>query len=266
VYRYLATSPQGFLQQLAVCYLKNHYFFYVMGQIREERDPLPIDRQILERYGIEMSKWGRYRRRLHGMASLQYLRYKRSFIILATNGQHRFFEAEGKVIRDAREVPIRFWRHSVSYRGGHPHVRIEQAEFSALKAYFSQVATRRPARELRQELWNLPFEPYAPVRTQLAGLLRELNRLRGAAGLSQLSPSCLRARRRVCLPFAPVPEMVEADKEVVTEVSSSSKELIPGELAPAGDHGHLRNSGRQGYTGHAARNGSGQRWRATRQG
>jgi hypothetical protein len=207
----LTTSPRGFLQQLAVCYLKNHYFFYVMGNVRPGKDPLAVDRQVLDRYGIAVSRWARYRRRQTGSASLQYLRHDRAFIILATAGRHSFFEAERAAIRDARRTPIRFWGHAVSYRGGHPHVRIERYEFSCLRAYFIQAATRRTAQELRRQLGELPYEPYAPVRGQLRGLLGEVNRKRRAAGLSEIDSSCLRARRRVCLPFGPVPAAAEED-------------------------------------------------------
>ena len=48
MYRCEANSLAGFIQQLAVCYLKNRYFFYVMGCVREGKDPLA---------GIDMSRY-----------------------------------------------------------------------------------------------------------------------------------------------------------------------------------------------------------------
>ena len=201
MYRYLATSEEGFLQQLAVCYLRNRYWFYVTGTIPENKDPCAIDEKILGRYGIAMSKWGRYRRKKTGTANLQYLRLGRFFIILATAGNHRFFDEEREVIRDARETPVRFRDYSLSYRDGHPHVRIERETYEEMKAYFVGVAAKRPADVLAAEIAALPFERYAPVRKQLWELLRLVNRARSAAHLAALPESCVRARRKPCRPF-----------------------------------------------------------------
>lgn len=204
VYRHEATSVEGFVQQLAVCYLKNQYWFYVMGVIREAKDPSEVDAQILGRYGIARSKHVRYRNKARGEANLQYLRYGRMYLILATLGRHPFFTREAQAIRDAREVPIKFRGYSISYRGGHPSVRIEPEEFRNLKAYFRGIATTRTKRVLWEELRALPFEPYAPVRGQLFGLLGEVNRLRKAAGREPIDHSAVRFRRRICRPFEPV--------------------------------------------------------------
>src|SRR5262245_58080496 len=121
-YRYEATSVAGFIQQLAISYLANGYFFYVMGHIPDAKDPRATDKRILEKYGIAASKFVRYRRKGAGRANLQYLRHDRTFLILATHGAHAFFEAEASNIRDARRVPIKFKGYAVSYRGGHPSV------------------------------------------------------------------------------------------------------------------------------------------------
>ncbi len=203
-YRSVATSIEGFVQQVAVCYLKNHYWFYVAGFIRAGRDPLEVDRQIIERYGIALSKWGRFRRRQTGAASLQYIRFERTFLILATPGKHPFLERERGAIRDAREEPIKFAGYALGFRGGHASVRIEREQFKLLKAHFCEVATKRRVGELRDALRNLPFEPYAPVRNQLYGLLREVNRTRGRAGLPPIPENCFRRWRRSVKPFDPV--------------------------------------------------------------
>jgi len=38
-YRCEATSVTGFIQQLAVGYVRHGYFFYVVGQVPEGKDP-----------------------------------------------------------------------------------------------------------------------------------------------------------------------------------------------------------------------------------
>src|SRR3954451_392996 len=71
-YRYEATTVSGFIQQLAVSYLANGYFFYVMGHIPEGKDPCATDKRIIDKYGIAVSKFIRYRRKENGRANLQY--------------------------------------------------------------------------------------------------------------------------------------------------------------------------------------------------
>ena len=197
MYHAEATSIAAFVQHLAVSYLANGYWFYVRGVIPGNKDPRVVDAKLVDRYRIDISKWARVRRKRAGLANLQYLRFERTFLLLATHGVHRFFEEEKPTIRDARRVPIRFRGYSISYRGGHAHVRIAQERFQELKSYFTELATRRPKEVLEEELGRIPFEPYAPVRRQLLTLLRAVNRARKEQGLASVERSCFRFKRRI---------------------------------------------------------------------
>ena len=159
MYRAEATSIAAFVQRLAVSYLVNGYWFYVAGRIPGDKDPLAVDTKLVERYRIDISKWARVRRKHAGLANLHYLRFERTFLLLATHGQHRFFEEEKNTLRDARRVPIRFHGYSVSFRGGHPHVRIAQDNFQELKSYFTELATWKPKQELEVELTEFRSSP-----------------------------------------------------------------------------------------------------------
>jgi len=207
MYRFAATTPEGFVQQLAVSYLGNGYWFYVTGEIPQGKDLAKVDEKLVARYQIDLSKWARARRKQAGFANLQYIRFERFFVLLATHGVHPFFEQEADSIRDARKTPIRFRGYSLSYRGGHPHVRIDQEEYKRLKAYFLDVATHRSVERLERELGALPFEPYAPVRRQLLAVLRAVNRERKKAGFAPVPRSCFRFMRRICRPFEGRPEV-----------------------------------------------------------
>lgn len=199
--RFVATSIEGFVQQLAVSYIANGYFFYVTGRIPERKDPRAVDRKFIERYELTASKWVRARRKRAGLANVQYLRHERFFVLLATHGKHPVFEGEAKLIRDARRVSIKFAGYSVSYRGGHPHVRIEQEQYKLVKSYLLDLAVKRSAESLENVFWDLPFEPYAPVRRQLLNILRAVNRSRKTAGFKPVRGECLRLRRRIVKPF-----------------------------------------------------------------
>jgi hypothetical protein len=201
MYLCVAASVEGFIQQLAVSYIANGYFFYVTGHVPEGKDPARVDAKLIDRYGVDLSKWSRARRKRSGLANIQYLRFDRLFVLLATHGEHSFFAAEGDRVRDLRRVPIKAFGYALSYKRGHAHVRIEREEFKGLKAYFLNRATHRRAEALEDELRSLPYEPYAPVRRQLLQLFRQVNRARRLAGYSQLAIDCLRLRRRIVRPF-----------------------------------------------------------------
>lgn len=204
MYQFEATSVEGFVQQLAVSYLGHGYWFYVMGEVPEGKDVCRVDEKLVARYRIDLSKWARARRKRAGFANLQYLRYGRVFILLATHGCHPFFLEEASSVRDARKTPIRFHGYSISYRGGHPHVRIEQEEYKRLKAYFLGMALRWSVERLGSELARLPFEPYAPVRRQLLAVLRAVNEERKRGGFQPVPNTCFRFIRRICRPFEKV--------------------------------------------------------------
>jgi len=200
-YRCAATSVEGLVQQVACCYLPHGYWFHVSGYVPERKDPAALDAKLVERYGIDLSRWSRVRRKRSGHANLHYIRHGRFFLLLATHGRHPFFEQEGSQVRDARKSPVRYAGYALSFRGGHSHVRIDLEEYRNLKAMLLDLAPRRPSGVLASMFWRMPYEPYAPVRRQLLNLWRAVNRVRGVAGLPMLPVECLRLRRRILRPF-----------------------------------------------------------------
>lgn len=208
-YQFLATSVAGFVQQLAVSYIANSYYFYVTGVIPEHKDPTKTDRKILEAYDIDVSRWTRARRKKARQASVQYLRYGRYYVLIATHGLHRFFEAEADSLHDIRKRPVLFYGYSIGCRrergGGecHASVRIQREVYFELKARFEKLAVNRSIDELANELHALPYEPYAPVRTQYLCLLRAINRRRKTAGLELLPLEAIRYNRSPVRPFDP---------------------------------------------------------------
>lgn len=208
MYRCEARTLEGFIQQIATAYIPHGYWFYVSGWIPERKDPRRVDAKLVSALGVDLSKWARLRRKRAGYANIQYLRHGRHFILLATAGRHQFFEREAANIRDFRKVPLRVGGYSVSARKGpdgglHAHVRIEQRRFVELRTYLLDNAVRWPVARLAKELYELPFEPYAPVRRQYLGLLRAVNAKRKLAGLSVLPNAVLPLKRRIVRAFDP---------------------------------------------------------------
>jgi hypothetical protein len=213
-YRCEAPTVEGFVQQLAVNYVGNGYFFYVTGVIPAHKDPRAVDRKLIAKYRIGISKWARMRRKAQGIANMQYIRHGRFYVLMATHGKHPFFlpedqGGEGDQVKDLRRAPIKFASYSIGYRGGHTHVAIERGTYLELKSYLLEIALRRPRAVLEREFWGLPFEAYAPVRRQFVTMFKAVNERRSVAGLDGLEISCLRLRRRIFRPFE-VPEGVVA--------------------------------------------------------
>jgi hypothetical protein len=165
-YRYEAETIEGFVQQVAVSYVSKGYWFYVSGIVPEGKDPRAVAEKLIGKYGIAVSKFVRARRKISGGANLQLILHGRIFLLLATQGEHRFFEEERTRIRDCREAPVKFASYAIGFRGRHVQVRIERETERDLKAFFKERALWSQER-LEREFWRLPFEPYAPVRRQI---------------------------------------------------------------------------------------------------
>jgi hypothetical protein len=215
-----ATTLEGFIQQLACNVLPHGFYFFVQGRVPEGKDPRAVDPKLVEKYGIDLSRSARSRRKRAGFANLHYLRFGREWVLLATHGQSPFFEAEAANIRDVRKVAIKVGGYSLRVvKGGYlrkedpdapavedgklrVRVQIGRERYLDLKAYFLDVATRLPAEELGRMFFAVPFEPYAPVRVQLFNLLRWVNKARHAAGLERVPSSVIRTKRVIVKPFA----------------------------------------------------------------
>ena len=206
MYRCEATSIEGFVQQLAVGLVAQGHYFYVTGHIPDRKRPEAIDQKLVDRYGLDVSKWARARRKAAGVANAHYLRHDRFFVLIATAGKHPFFEEEPH-FKDIRETPIKFGGYSIGCKRGvdgkwHASVRIHPDEYLNLKAYLVERAVHRSAENLVAELKRVRFEPYAPVRRQLLNILRAVNRVRKCAGFEPLPATSLRLRRGLRRPFA----------------------------------------------------------------
>ena len=201
-YKYLCASENGFVQQLAVAYVNHGYWFYVSGIVPNNKNAVFVDHKLIEKYNIAISKWARARRKMQGLANVQYLRHRQRFILIATRGTHDFFEQEGDTIKDIRREPILYAGYSIGYHQGvdrkwHASVRIHPKQYNLLKSYFLGIATCRSVEQISRKLRTLPFEPYAPVRRQVLNIYRGVNRKRVRAGLDCIAIECLRLRRRI---------------------------------------------------------------------
>ena len=198
-YRYIATTPEGLVQQVAVSYLRHGYWWYVTGRIPAMKAADSIDQKLLAK--PRCLRWARCR----SVIAISYL---------ASDGHHAFKQHEREQIRDCRRHPIRFEGYSLSYRRGgvtppgggepkwHACVRIEPTTYKQLKAYFLTRACHRTAEHLAEDFRRIPYARYAPIRRQLLNIHRAVNRARDRMGYDPVPVSALCLRRRIALPFA----------------------------------------------------------------
>ena len=221
-YKYIATSRTGFVQQVVSSYVARGYRFHVSGQVPSGKDPRDIDEKLLDLYDIRKTKSQRYRAKQAGKANLQYIRFERDWLMLGTHGKHPWKELEAGNIKDCRrDEPIYFRGYSIRLKAGlyRPYrcrndkavaerddklrvrVQIARDTFRALKADFLNVCKKRRPDWLASKFYNLPYEPYAPVRQQLLSLLFHVNQTLKKSGRKSISTDVIRLMRKQVLPF-----------------------------------------------------------------
>ena len=213
-YRCAASSPEGLVQQVAVCYLRHGYWWYVTGRIPKDKDYEAVDQKLIAKYEIDLSERQRAFRKKRGLANMQYIRYRNWFLLLVTEGHHPFKQEERHCIRDCRRNPIKFEGYSISYRragvtptgGGKPKwhacVRIDPTTYKQLKAFFLERACHRSVDHLAADFARVPYARFAPIRRQLLTIQRSVNNARSKLGYEKIPASALRLRRKIQRPFS----------------------------------------------------------------
>jgi hypothetical protein len=77
-YRCEAKSFSAFVQRVAVGCVANGYFRYVIGTIPDRKEPSVVDKKMIEKFELT-DKSARHRRKMLGLANVQYVRHKRKF-------------------------------------------------------------------------------------------------------------------------------------------------------------------------------------------
>ena len=214
---YEVTSREGLIQQLVI-HLKNGYWFHVSGAIPDNKDPYEVDDKLMRKYDCLLSKYQKARRKAKGCYNTQYLRFKQNWVLLATLGVHPLDEkdkpfkeglyvAERRNLKNAHCAPVKVEGYAVGYRRGgdgkyHVMVRIEKERYKELRDYLVGMATRRNLGWCINQIWNLPYEPYEPVRKQLKAIVRQMNAARKRAGYQQIPEKFIPWRRKIVKPFA----------------------------------------------------------------
>ncbi len=208
-YRYETRSIDGFLAQL-IRYVASGHYFYVTGRIPERKDVAAADRKLLALYAVAKPRWARARRRLAGTPRIHYLRHNRFFPLIATHANHALFTDHATTIRDIRRQALHIGGYAVRYtyseceKHWKVFVRLDRETYGHLRAHMLVLAIRtshRSPETLEQEFRQLHWQPYEPVRRQLATIVKAVNRRRRYAGYPPISPSAIPTMRRISSVF-----------------------------------------------------------------
>ena len=140
---------------------------------------------MLDKFGLDISRFTRSRRKRAGIAPTHYLRHRNFWVLLCGHGLHKFFEIHRKedpnteelvpTYHDIRSKPLNIWfdwdgellAYSIAHAGGKAKVQIERGSYLRLKTYFVDIATKRSINHLVDAFYHVPYEPYGRVVYQL---------------------------------------------------------------------------------------------------
>jgi len=197
-------TVEAFVQYLASNLIRHGYWYHFVGNVPEHKDALAVDEKLVDRYEANRDKFTRARRKKKGLANVAYVRQGRTFVLLATDGEHAIFD-EHKML-DLRHRPIRLFGYSIGAGRGsdgkfHASVRIADEAFARELSHFLELATHRSAEAIALEFRKIPFVPYARVRRQVLKISRLVNEKRAAAGFARVPYSALNLRREIVKVF-----------------------------------------------------------------
>jgi hypothetical protein len=183
-HQYEVKTLHHFLRRVAIDYLRYRYFRYALREIPVDKDPLRIDEKILSVYSVTRCRTTRMRQRAKQLANVQYVRWKRSFLLLATEGNHPAFDRIRSY--DFRTTPLHFHGYSIGVLQKKPCIMVCRKEWEQVKERFLKIGLHAKS-EVERKLNILPYYHFPGVVRQQRALTAALNQRRKQAGLKPIT-------------------------------------------------------------------------------
>ncbi|MCY6494549.1 hypothetical protein [Leptolyngbya sp. GGD] len=164
-----------FLWRISIDYVRYGYTRYVLREIPEEKDLEAIDQKLTQAYSVSACRVTRHRQRTKGLASVQYLRFQRRFVLLATQGTHPEFDRLCSY--DIRTCPLHFEGYSIGIIGKRSCVRVARRQWRLVEIEMLALATRDRAK-VETAFNTLPYYNFPGVVEQKLKLVKKINALR----------------------------------------------------------------------------------------
>lgn len=169
-----------FIRRIAIDYVRYGYVRYVIREIPEGKNTLVIDNKLRAHYKITSCRTTRMRRRQKQQAVVQYVRYGRQFVLLATEGKHDEFER--LKYYDCRIAPIQVRSYSIGLKNGVVRVCVRYEVWAETLRHFERIALH-DLDNVEKKINALPYCHFPGVIRQKQQLVSLINQKRSRAGL-----------------------------------------------------------------------------------
>jgi hypothetical protein len=187
-----APTLGDFLYRIALGGFHFGYFRYALRTIPQGKDLGAIDRKLIALYGVTSCRTKRLRQRRAGFASIQYVRFGHTFILMATEGEHSEFSKVRSF--DVRRAPLHYRSYTVGYKGDRVSVRISKQVWKKVETYHLTYAIG-DKEKIEQKLLSLPYYRFPGVTAQIKKLSSAINQRRKQAGLNLITPPLRQPQR-----------------------------------------------------------------------
>lgn len=178
-------SLGNFLRRIAFDYVRYGYHRYALREIPKEKDPGLIDDKVCRAYGVTSCRTKRHRRRAIGKATVEYLRWDHTFVLLATDGTNAAFERLRSF--DIAQSPLHLRGYTIGIRPSGVSVELSRSELKKVRQAVKEVELQAPSK-VEDRVTSFPIYRFPGVLTQLYTIVREVNLRRKAAGLLPARP------------------------------------------------------------------------------
>lgn len=195
-----------FLRRIAFDYARFGYTRFALREVPKDKDLAVIDQKIRYNYNLTSCRTKRMRMKRQGKARVQYLRFRNSFVLLATEGTHTEFERLRNY--DMRNAPLHFLGYSIGFRGPIVSVQVSQKVWHKVEQQMGALTFGKPS-VLEDAISTLPYYHFPDVIRQKQRLLNQINKRRKQAGLRPATLMLPQNRQHWRCSCAPKPNVLK---------------------------------------------------------
>lgn len=179
---HVVDSSADLIRRLTRYYLREGYWYFVKGRIPGHKSIERVDAKLSSKYETTLSRWQRHRRKVKGLATVQYLRYERDFVLVATEGEHSLFFGD-RSVKDARKHPIEIWYYWIRVRSSRRYeVIVAPWAYHVVKDKVLRLAREGNVEAIEEQISSLKWINYPGVNRQKHKMIAEAKKLLNRRG------------------------------------------------------------------------------------
>jgi len=179
---FVVESSAELIRRLTRYYLSQGYWYFVKCRIPERKSVEQVDIKLSTKYETTLSRWQRHRRKVKGLATVQYLRYERDFVLIATEGEHPLFFAD-RSVKDVRKHPMEIWYYWIRVRSTRRYeVIVAPWAYRVVKDKVIRLAHEGNVDAITAQLQSLRWINYPGVNRQKHKMIAEASKILSRRG------------------------------------------------------------------------------------